>query len=64
MIGTNICKTTFLDITSGTGETFIGRDDSNDSTHAGINSVMGLAIDWIGENLYWTDEGKILLHNI
>ena len=47
------------DITSGTRDTFIGKDDNRDDTHAGINSVMGMAIDWIGENLYWTDEGML-----
>ena len=22
-----------------------------------LNSVMGMAVDWVGRNLYWTDEG-------
>lgn len=36
------------ELTTGTKEVFI---DSQ------LNSVMGMAIDWIGHNLYWTDEG-------
>ncbi|QQP50639.1 Uncharacterized protein FKW44_011704, partial [Caligus rogercresseyi] len=29
-----------------------------DFISSGLKSVMGLAVDWIGNNLYWTDEGK------
>ena len=46
-----------LDVRNGDRKTFIGNGRESPNMHAGINSVMGMAIDWIGENLYWTDEG-------
>ena len=49
-----------LDVRNGRSDrkTFIGNGGEFPNMHAGINSVMGMAIDWIGENLYWTDEGR------
>jgi low-density lipoprotein receptor-related protein 1 (alpha-2-macroglobulin receptor) len=35
-------------IQTGTKETFLS---------SGLNNIMGLAVDWVGRNLYWTDEG-------
>lgn len=26
-------------------------------TPAGIHNVEGVAVDWMGDNLYWTDDG-------
>uniref|UniRef100_A0A0K2T8A8 EGF-like domain-containing protein n=1 Tax=Lepeophtheirus salmonis TaxID=72036 RepID=A0A0K2T8A8_LEPSM len=34
------------------------RGNQQDFITSGLNSVMGIAVDWIGNNLYWTDEGK------
>jgi integrin beta 2 len=27
------------------------------STPKGIHNVEGVAVDWMGDNLYWTDDG-------